>query len=265
MARDWQSYDAAAGTHDSLAVPSIFTPPARDLVASLHLAADCTVLDVGSGSGIAARLAKESSDRRSVVALDPSLEMLRVARGYGLSVIAGQVPGLPFPTETFDCVMASFVLSHVKSYSEALADMARVLRAEAKLGVTCWGSIRNEFRELWQTVANSFADKDVLRAAVEQALPWEEWLEDPAHLRQAFEQAGLRSITLRHETYNARMSIADFLAIRGRAPQARFMQQTLPANRWEEFNRALSDEFHARFQDPIEHVRDVLIAVGTQK
>ncbi len=265
MARDWQSYDAAAGTHDSLAVPTLFTPPARDLVASLDLPADCAVLDVGSGSGIAARLAKESSNRRIVVALDPSLEMLRAARGHGLSVIAGKVPGLPFPSATFHRVMASFVLSHVKSYSDALADMARVLRPGGKLGVTSWGSIRNEFREHWQIVANSFADKDLLHAAVEQALPWEQWLEDPAHLQQAFEQTGLRDITLRHNTYTAPLSIADFLAIRGHAPQARFMRQTLGPARWDDFNRALSEEFHARFPDPIEHVRDVLIAIGTKE
>ncbi len=264
MARDWQSYDAAAATHDSLAVPTLFTPPARDLVASLALPAEAAVLDVGAGSGIAARMAKESCTQSMVVALDPSVEMLRVARHYGLAVVAGKVPGLPFPAGTFLAVIASFVLSHVSSYSEALGDMARVLRSGGKLGVTAWGSLRNEFRELWQTVADSFADQQVLRAAVKQALPWEEWLEDPAHLRQALEQIRLNVVTVQHNTYTARMSITDFLSIRGRAPQARFMQQTLSPHRWEEFNRTLAAEFHAKFSDPIEHVRDVLIAVGTK-
>ena len=264
MTHDWQSYDVAAGTHDRLAVPSLFTPPARDLVASLELPAACAVLDVGAGSGAAARVAKESSSERTVVALDPSIEMVRVARSYGLSVVAGAVPGLPFPNATFDGVMANFVLSHLTAYEEALADMARVLKPGGKVAVTSWGSLRNEYRERWQLVADAFADKEALQAAVAKALPWEKWLEDPAHLRQAFEQAGMRSITLRHTHYTARMSIADFLTIRGNALQARCLRQTLSADRWQEFKRAMSADFYATFQDPIEHVRDVHIAVWTK-
>ena len=108
MVHEWQSYDAAADTHDRLAVPGIFTPPAKDLVASLDLPVAGTVLDVGAGSGVAARVAKESSPERTVIALDPSLQMLRAARSHGLCVVAGAVPGLPFPTGTFDGVMANF-------------------------------------------------------------------------------------------------------------------------------------------------------------
>ena len=264
MAQDWQSYDTAAGTHDRLAVPSLFTPPARDLVASLELPVAGAVLDVGAGSGAAARVAKESSAERIVVALDPSVEMLRVARGYGLGVVAGAVPGLPFRSDIFDGVMANFVLSHIASYKDALADMARVLRPAGKLGVTSWGSLRNEYRERWQSVADSFADKDALAAAVKQALPWEKWLEDPAHVRQAFAEAGLRNVTMRHTRYTARMSIADFLTIRGNALQARCLRQALSADRWQEFKRAMSADFYATFQDPIEHVRDVHIAVWTK-
>jgi ubiquinone/menaquinone biosynthesis C-methylase UbiE len=264
MASNWQSYDAAADIHDRLAVPGIFTPPAKDLVASLDLPDVGAVLDVGAGTGASARVAKEASSKRTVVALDPSLQMLRVARSHGLCVVVGSVPGLPFPSGAFDGVMANFVLSHLSSHQEALADMARVLRPGGKLGVTSWGSLRNEYRERWQVVADSFADKVALHAAVTQALPWEEWLEDPAHLRHAFEEAGLRNITLRHTQYTTRMTIADFLAIRGQALQARFLRQTLDPRRWVEFQRALSADFHARFRDPIEHVRDVHIAVGAK-
>lgn len=264
MAHEWQSYDAAADTHDRLAVPGIFTPPAIDLVASLDLPVDGILLDVGAGSGVAARVAKESSAERTVIALDPSVQMLRAARSHGLCVVAGAVPGLPFRASTFDGVMANFVLSHLTSYRDALADMARVVRPGGKLGVTSWGSLRNEFRECWQSVADSFAGKEALHAAVEQGLPLEEWVEDPAHLRKAFQEAGLQNITLRHTHYSTRMSIADFLAIRAHALQGRFIRQTLDRDRWEQFNSTLSAEFYGKFQDPIDHVRDVHIAVGTK-
>ena len=231
-------------------------------MASLELPVAGAVLDVGAGSGVAARMAKESSPLRTVIALDPSLEMLRAARSHELCVVAGAVPGLPFRASTFDGVMANFVLSHLSSYGAALADMARVLRPGGKLGVTSWGSLRNEFRECWQSVADSFAGKEVLNAAAAQGLPLEKWVEDPAHLRNAFQEAGFRNITLRHTHYTTRMTIADFLAIRAHALQGRFMRQTLDRDRWEQFNHALSEEFYGQFQDPIDHVRDVHIAIG---
>jgi trans-aconitate methyltransferase len=160
--------------------------------------------------------------------------------------------------------MANFVLSHLSSYRTALDDMARVLRPGGKLAVTSWGSLRNEFRECWQSVADSFAGADVLHAAAVQGLPLEKCVEDPAHLRKAFQGADLKNITLRHKHYTTRMTIADFLAIRAHALQGRFMRQTLGQDRWEQFNHALSAEFYGKFHDPIDHVRDVHIAVGTK-
>ncbi len=263
MADQWQSYDSAASVHDRLAVPGIFTPPAKDLVACLDLPDSGTILDVGTGTGVAALLAMQAANRGTVVGLDPSVEMLRKARSHGLRcAVAGFVPGLPFPARKFDRALASFVLSHLDSYQAALLDMARVLRPGGKLGVTAWGAMRSAPRERWQELADSFAGKDALRAAVKQALPWEEWFEDPAHLKQAFEEAGLENIVLRHTEYTTRMSIADFIAIRETSLQARFMRQTLDRARWEEFKQTVSEEFRREFRDPIEYTRDVHIAVG---
>ena len=53
----WWSYDAVAETFDRLAVPHVFTQPAKDLVATLRLPPGARVLDVGTGTGVAALLA----------------------------------------------------------------------------------------------------------------------------------------------------------------------------------------------------------------
>jgi hypothetical protein len=52
-------YDSAAADHDRLAVPAIFAEPARDLVARTGLPAAGRILDIGTGTGITARLAVE--------------------------------------------------------------------------------------------------------------------------------------------------------------------------------------------------------------
>src|SRR5438270_692936 len=164
MARGWQSYDSAAQSHHRLAVPNLFAPPAKDLVAALDLPPTGFILDVGSGSGIAALTASQSSGPGTVVvAVDPSLEMLRIARANGLPcVVSGALPHLPFRANSFDRILASFVLSHLPSYEAALIDIVGVLRPGGKLGVTAWGAVRNEFRERWQSIADSFAGKEAL-------------------------------------------------------------------------------------------------------
>jgi len=107
------------------------------------------VLDVGGGTGTAAFLASHAMGREStVVVVDSSFGMLRIARRKGLAVVADTVPGGPFPDGMFDRVMANFVLSYVACNRTALSDMVRVLRPGGWLGLTTWGTDHSECRKL---------------------------------------------------------------------------------------------------------------------
>jgi SAM-dependent methyltransferase len=262
MASDWKSYDSAASTHDRL-VTTFFEPPARELVEKAGVPTRARLLDVGAGTGIAGYLAMERGGPETfVVALDPALGMLRMARVHGLTRgVAGTTPGLPFRDATFDRVLGNFVLSHVKEYEPALRDMVRVLRPGGKLGVTTWGTLENECRQRWQAVADSFAGRDRLQAALREALPWEEWFQEAAHLQQALEAAGLVGVEVYELQYRMPITIAEFLASREASLQGRFMREILSDDQWQEFKQIVSREF-ARFQDPLEHERDVHIGVG---
>ena len=266
MAEAWKSYDSVAATHDRLCVPSAFAQPAKDLAAKMDFRVAERVLDVGTGTGIAGLLAKELASKEIMVAgLDPSIEMLRIARSHGLLyVVAGAVPGLPFAAGTFDRVVGSFVLAHFADYKSALVDMARVVGRGGRLGVTAWGRLQDHYRKRWQFIAESFAGEKALGLAMQEALPWEDWFAEPDHLRQAFEGAGLIRHELHHFAYTIRISITDFLATRETSLAGRFMRQTLDPNHWEQFRQAVSTEFYKTFTDPIEYVRDVHIAIGTR-
>lgn len=264
MASDWISYDAAAESHDRLAVPSFFERPARDLIARTGLGSAARILDIGTGSGVAALRAAEGAQPHAlVVGIDPSIEMLRVARQKGLRVAAAAVtPGLPFANRSFDRVLASFVLSHIRSYEAGLLDITRVLMPAGMLGVTTWGSMENDYRTFWQSLAESFIDKQMLANAMREALPWEDWFTEPGHVADALRAAGLQDVDVQPVLYTIHTNIDDFLAIRESSLQARFIRHKLAASEWERFKETVAAEFHRRFKDPIDHKRDVLIATG---
>ena len=267
MADHWMSYDTAAAAHDRIGVPSQFEAPARDLVATIDLGSAARILDIGTGSGVAARRAASvAGPRASVVGIDPSLAMLRIARGHGLQQIAvAAVPDLPFAERVFDRVLASFVMSHVSSYEAALGDIVRVMRPGGRFGATSWGSLENDYRQLWDSLAESFIGKERLADAIKKALPWEEWFTEPEHWKEALQSAGLEEIEVHREVYTVAMSMADFLSVRENSLSARFIRGSVGAPEWERFKATVADEFHRRFKDPLDHERDVLIAVGKRR
>ena len=266
MTPEWRSYDSVAAIHDSLAVPIVFLRPAQDLLARMDAPSARAILDVGTGTGVAALLASQAvAPTGIVVALDLSVPMLRAARDHGLPcVVAGTVPHLPFANATFDRVLASFVLSHLRSYKASLADMVRTLKPGGRIGATAWGPMENEFREYWRSLADPLIGKEELRAALQEALPWEEWFSDPASLREAFQEAGLSDVAVETKQYVNRMSIPDFLSLREMSMQARFIRQTTDAGAWQRFRKTASEEFRSRFKEPIDDVRDVHIAIGSR-
>lgn len=263
---DWQIawYDTVAATYDRLAVPHVFTQPAKDLVAMLKLRPGARVLDVGSGTGVAAFLALQSAGPgAAVVALDASPGMLRLARVKGLTrLVVGAVPGLPLPDAVFDGVLANFVLSHIPSYQTALSDMVRVLRPGGRLGVTAWGPGQSESRKLWQATADSFVSKEQLSRGLRLALPWEEWFSDAGNLEEAMRQAGLESIEVHHREYRTSMTVNDFLSMREVTVQARLMKQLLATPQWERFSEKLTKEFHSRRRGLVQDTRDAYLVVG---
>jgi ubiquinone/menaquinone biosynthesis C-methylase UbiE len=264
MNADWASYDSAAESHDRIATPVYFARPAADLVAECGVSSASAVLDVGTGSGIVAVRAREVAPDAVIVSVDPSIEMLRIARRRGVTTVAGAVPGLPFAARRFDRVLAGFVVTHVPSYEETLSDMVRVLAAGGRLGVTAWGPLENPHRELWHGLARSAVDPDALERAKKSALPWEDWFTSAENLVSALRGAGLKDVTVRRVFYEVETTTEDFLALRENATQGRFVRHSLDGAGWERFRETVRAEFARRFRDPLTHTRDVLIGVGAR-
>src|SRR5262245_33197737 len=116
--RDSQySNPATASVYARIAAPLQFTPQANDLVSMVGLRQGAVVLDVGTGTGVVAAAANALVGRAgTVVGMDAASEMIRFANKERASLVIGQVPGLPFSDESFDAVIAGFVVSHFESH-----------------------------------------------------------------------------------------------------------------------------------------------------
>jgi SAM-dependent methyltransferase len=105
------------------------------LVTAIVAAAPSRVLEVGCGWGeLAAWIARDTG--ADVIATDLSPRMVELARGNGVNAQVADVQELPFEDESFDAVIAAWMLYHVPDLERGLAEIARVLRAGGVLFAT---------------------------------------------------------------------------------------------------------------------------------
>ena len=172
---DWRSYDSVAETYARIHAPRL-AEPARDLVELTGIEAGWRVLDVGTGTGVAAFAAAGTG--ANVVGIDEAPGMLRVARSANGSfpVATAIAIDLPFRDGAFDALLANFVLAHFTKYKTALFDMKRVLRPGGRLGLTAWADAEDDLARTWLELVGTVVPPEVLQAAMDERLPWRERL-----------------------------------------------------------------------------------------
>jgi len=263
---DWRPYDQVAETYARMA-EALTAPPGGDLVKLLQVGPGARVLDVGAGTGAASRAAVAAAgDDGLVVGIDPSLAMLEQGRmeDGGPRYAAATAIDLPFRDGTFTHLVANFVLSHFTRYDTALFDMMRVLRSGGRMGVTAWarGEDDDDFSTAWRSVAEEFAEHEILQDAHDRAVPWEEFFSDPAQLKDALHDAGVRDIWVEKRDYRVEMSGEDYCADREISSAGRFLRQMLGDELWDVFRRRARQVFAERFPERFHDFHQALLAVG---
>jgi SAM-dependent methyltransferase len=90
------------------------------------------VLDIGSGSGIYVPALQSRIPLKQYTAGDFSFGMMNALQSHFPSMQVSSsvmdVEALPFPDETFDVVLANYVLHHVEDLDKAVQEIRRVLR-----------------------------------------------------------------------------------------------------------------------------------------
>ena len=122
------------------------------------------LLDIGTGTGRIAELFAGQATR--VVALDKSLDMLRVARAKlqrlpaeSVELVQGDFAALPFAAQSFDTVVLHQVLHFAADPSVALAEAARVTRPGGRIAIIDFAAHnREELRERHAHARLGFTD-----------------------------------------------------------------------------------------------------------
>jgi SAM-dependent methyltransferase len=98
------------------------------LVAAVVAASPTRLLEVGCGWGELASWLAEAT-RAEVIATDLSPRMVELAQRAGVDARVADVQALPFADESFDAVVAAWMLYHVPDLERGLGEIARVLRS----------------------------------------------------------------------------------------------------------------------------------------
>jgi demethylmenaquinone methyltransferase / 2-methoxy-6-polyprenyl-1,4-benzoquinol methylase len=97
-------------------------------------------LDIATGTGeLAFEMARQGA--RTVIGADFCIEMLqaatdkaaRIGMGDRVGLIAANAMQLPFPDNTFDCIVNGFMLRNVGNLHDTFAELCRVLRTGGRL------------------------------------------------------------------------------------------------------------------------------------
>jgi len=117
------------------------------------------VLDVGCGSSRILR------DLRDAVGLDIGLDRLRYMSRYGVPLVQGSIFALPFRDSSFDTVVCSEVIEHIRADIVVFRELARVHRSGGRLvlgtpdyGTRSWRMIEAAYRVL---APGGYADEHI--------------------------------------------------------------------------------------------------------
>jgi ubiquinone/menaquinone biosynthesis C-methylase UbiE len=141
----WQLTRQAATRYEQIVVPNILGPFAKLLVESAALQPGMTVLDVGCGTGAAARFAAERvGSAGRVVGVDVNAGMIAEAKslpapkGAAIEWREQSAYQLPLLDQSVDVVLSAQMLQFLQDRVAGLKEMHRVLKPGGLVAVSVW-------------------------------------------------------------------------------------------------------------------------------
>jgi ubiquinone/menaquinone biosynthesis C-methylase UbiE len=261
---DWRSYDDVAETYERVHAAR-FADPARDLVAAAGIGPGDRVLDVGTGTGVAAEAAADAG--ATVVGFDESFGMLEVGHRVRpkLRLAGGTAIDLPVRSGNFDVVLGNFVLAHFTKYQTALFEATRVLRPGGKVAYTSWSDGPDAYQQAYRELIEGVVPREMLAPAYAQAAPWHEKFRQRGAIEEALIDAGFRQVRTNLHKYRWTYTQAEYIDGLETWATGRFVRQMLGESGWAAFMDRVRSAFAAQFADPLNDFRDVWTAVAVKE
>jgi SAM-dependent methyltransferase len=130
--------DGGAANYDALWQP-VIRPPALAVIDALPIGDVSRVLDVGAGTGALTAPLRAAAPGATVVSVDASAAMLRVASAQaGAPTCLADASVLPFAAASVDAVLLAYVLFHLLDPGAGVREAVRVLRDGGVAGTVTW-------------------------------------------------------------------------------------------------------------------------------
>jgi ubiquinone/menaquinone biosynthesis C-methylase UbiE len=107
----------------------------------LDLSSHERILDLGCGTGTLIQRLLHSAPEIEIVGIDPSAEMLNVARQKlpkSVELRVGSADSIPFANESFDLIISTNAFHYFRNPSQAIQEAKRVLKPNGHLVITDW-------------------------------------------------------------------------------------------------------------------------------
>lgn len=213
-------FDSIANHYEERIIPA-FAPFAENLIAWVDPQPDETLLDIGTGTGIAARSAAPHAGM--VIAMDFAPTMTRVAQAAShhlanVAVLQADAHALPLLNVSVDVVTASFGFNATHP-RRVFAEVLRVLRPHARFMFQEWSTM-HQFDKIIVEALEVYAvyDEDAppslvaLRDFLEEERPWYHLLQTAMDYVDELMQAGFVAVdVLEHQPVQLRISVNDFM------------------------------------------------------
>jgi demethylmenaquinone methyltransferase/2-methoxy-6-polyprenyl-1,4-benzoquinol methylase len=262
--RDWRSYDEIAERYDPV-WSARFETVARHIWARVPTSASDKLLDIGTGTGVVPRIRLEVAGAASLmVGCDRSPQMLQRAqsRVAGLHVLVADAAALPLRSNSFDVVTASFVLSHIREYRSALAEIFRVLRPGGTIAASNWARASDPYTAAWSECLAGAISKAQVQRAWAEVTPWEEHFSQRGALEDALTEAGFLAADSVTIDVQSDLTMEQFLEDRELTSSARLGRHLLDASAWAQFREAVRKTFLTRFGPSFRYSRGAFIATA---